>query len=153
MLRGSDPVLHSGAGTDEILVHHLLTHTSGYPWHTDPPMLEHAAKKRGGGFVPPPCPEGRHPTLHAWLSLNWDAPRVAGAGEVMIYSDHNDELLGEIVQRLAGRRLDDLARARVFDPLGMRDSYYVGPASESPRVVIGTTRSAPASAGSAGPWP
>jgi CubicO group peptidase (beta-lactamase class C family) len=125
----------SGDGTDEILVHHLLTHTTGYPWHTDPPMLEHAAAKQAAGFTPPPCPANQHPILHKYLSLYWDAPRVAGVGEVMIYSNHNYELLGEIVCRLAGPSLDNRARARVFNPLGMEDSYYVVPRSKSPRVV------------------
>jgi CubicO group peptidase (beta-lactamase class C family) len=125
----------SGEGTDEILVHHLLTHTTGYPFHTDPPMLKHAARKKRAGFEPPPCPEGLHPILHEWLSLNWDAPRVAGVGEVMIYSTHNYDLLGEIVRRLSGRRLEQLARERVFGPLGMHDSYYEVPESESHRVV------------------
>ena len=67
----------SGDGTDEILVHHLLTHTTGYPFHTDPPMLKHASRKKRAGFEPPPCPEGLHPIVHEWLSLLWDAPRVA----------------------------------------------------------------------------
>ncbi len=80
-------------------------------------------------------PTDQHPLMHQWLSLFWDAPRVARAGEVMIYSNHNYELLGEIVRRLSGRGLEQLARERVFDPLGMTDSYYVVPASESHRVV------------------
>jgi len=125
----------SGDGTEEILVHHLLTHTTGYAWHTDPSMVDHVAKKIEAGFEPQPCPEGRHPSLHQWLSLFWDAPRVAGVGEVMVYSEHNYELLGEIVRRLSGRGLEELARERIFDPLGMRDSYYVVPESESHRVV------------------
>ena len=45
----------SGDGIDEVLVHHLLTHTSGYMWHTDPPMMEHLQKKIAVGFEPPPC--------------------------------------------------------------------------------------------------
>ena len=125
----------SGDGADEILVHHLLTHTSGYPWHTDRPMLEHAARKLQAGFAPPPCPEGQHPTIHRELSFYWDAPRVAPVGEVMIYSAVNYTLLGEIVRRLSGRGLEAQARERLFDPLGMHDSYFVVPASESARVV------------------
>jgi CubicO group peptidase (beta-lactamase class C family) len=125
----------SGDGTDEILVHHLLTHTSGYLWHNDPPMTEHMEKKLAAGFTPPPCPERRDPFLHQMLSFFWDAPRVARAGEVMIYSNHNYELLGEIVRRLSGRALEELARERIFDRLGMEDSYYVVPESESTRVV------------------
>jgi serine-type D-Ala-D-Ala carboxypeptidase len=125
----------SGDGTDEILVHHLLTHTSGYLWHADPPMVEHARKKFAAGFAQPPCPEGQHPLMHQLLSLFWDAPRVARAGEVMIYTNHNYELLGEIVRRLSGRGIEELARERIFDPLGMDDSYYVVTESESHRAV------------------
>jgi CubicO group peptidase (beta-lactamase class C family) len=125
----------SGEGTEEVLVHHLLTHTSGYPFFSDPPWVEHLAKKLRAGFELPPCPEGRHPFIHKQLSRFWDAPRVARAGEVMVYSGHNYELLGEIVRRLSGRGIEEQARERVFDPLGMHDSYFVVPASESHRVV------------------
>jgi len=125
----------SGDGAEEILVHHLLTHTSGYPFDFDPAMGEHIRKKLQAGFELPPCPEGLHPNLHKRLSRFWDAPRVVRAGEAMVYSGHNYELLGEIVRRLSGRGFAQRARERVFDPLGMPDSYFVVPASESPRVV------------------
>jgi CubicO group peptidase (beta-lactamase class C family) len=125
----------SGDGTDKILVHHLLTHTSGYPFHTDPPFVEHMTNKLAAGFVPPPRPEGLSTLMHGWLSLFWDAPRVARVGEVMVYATHNYELLGEIVRRLSGRSLEQQARERLFGPLGMRDSYFHVPAPESPRVV------------------
>ena len=39
------------------------------------------------------------------------------------------------MRRLSGRGLEELARERIFDPLGMHDSYYVVPESESHRVV------------------
>lgn len=125
----------SGDGTDEILVHHLLTHTTGYPFQIDPPWLKHEAKKLRAGFEAPPCPEGQDPAVHQWLSLFWDAPRVAPVGEVMVYSSHNYELLGEIARRLTGRGIAALARERIFDPLGMNDSYYAVPGSLSHRVV------------------
>src|SRR5574341_786859 len=125
----------SGDGTDEILVHHLLTHTTGYPWHPCPEWIEHAARKSSAGFAAPPCPAGQDAFTHNQLSLFWDAPRVAAVGEVMIYSNHNYTLLGEIVRRLCGCTLEEQARQRIFDPIGMRDSYYVVPHSESHRVV------------------
>jgi CubicO group peptidase (beta-lactamase class C family) len=125
----------SGDGADDILVHHLLTHTSGYPFHTDSPFVAHMRKKVQDGFEPPPCPWGLHPIVHQWLSLLWDLPRVSRAGEVMIYSTHNYELLGEILRRLSGRSVEQLARERIFEPLGMSDSYYEVPASQSYRVV------------------
>jgi len=125
----------SGDGVDDILVHHLLTHTSGYPFHIDEPWVTHWMKKVTAGFTVPPCPEGRHPIVHQWLSLSWDAPRVAEVGAVMVYSNHNYELLGEIIRRLSGRSLEQLARERIFGPLGMNDTYYEVPESESHRVV------------------
>ena len=124
----------SGEGTEEILVHHLLTHTSGYPFHTDPPWVEHMMRKLQDGFELP-CPQGLHPIVHKWLSIFWDGPRVAGVGQIMNYATHNYELLGEIVRRLSGRSLDALARERIFGPLGMKDTYYEVPESESHRVV------------------
>ena len=125
----------AGDGSDEILVHHLLTHTSGYVWHADPPMAEHAMRKLAAGWTPPPCAEGQHPLVSQMLDLFWDAPRTARPGEVMIYSNHNYELLAEIVRRLSGRDLDQVARARIFDPLGMVDSSFVVPEAASHRVV------------------
>jgi serine-type D-Ala-D-Ala carboxypeptidase len=124
-----------GDGADEILVHHLLTHTTTYPFEIEPPWLEDEARKRAAGFEVPPCPEGQDSIIHEKLSLHWDGPRVARVGEVMVYSSHNYVLLGEIVRRLSGRGLEELARERIFDPLGMHDSYYVVPESESHRVV------------------
>jgi CubicO group peptidase (beta-lactamase class C family) len=125
----------SGEGIDEVLVHHLLTHTAGYPHFPGPRFDAHAARKRSAGFVPPPCPPTQHPFVHEHLSLFWDGPRVPRVGEMMVYSNHNYELLGEIVRRLSGHSLEAQARERIFDPLGMRDSYYVVPEAEAPRVV------------------
>jgi serine-type D-Ala-D-Ala carboxypeptidase len=125
----------SGDGVDDILVHHLLTHTSGYPFHTDPPFVTHMVSKLTTGSATPPCPENLHPLIHHYLSLLWDLRRVADAGSVMVYSNHNYELLGEIVRRISGCSVEQLARERIFAPLGMDDSYYAVPATESYRVV------------------
>ena len=53
----------------------------------------------------------------------------------MSYTDHNYLLLGEIVRRVSGRRIEVLAQERLFGPLGMNDSWYSVPESASPRVV------------------
>src|SRR6185295_14224274 len=66
----------SGDSIDEVLVHHLLTHTAGYPHWPGPPFDAHEAKKRNAGFGPPPCPANQHPAVHEHLSLHWDGPRV-----------------------------------------------------------------------------
>ena len=125
----------TGEGVEEILVHHLLTHTSGYQSLADPALIEHVVAKAKRGFESPPCPPTQHPDIHRRFWLFCDAPRVAAAGQEMIYSDLNFQLLGEIVRRLSGRRLEALARERIFAPLGMHASFLEVPESESPRVV------------------
>lgn len=125
----------SGEHKDEILVHHLLTHTSGFPWHIDPPMLIHAARKLEAGLELPPLPDTQHPDTHRILEIFWDAPLASRPGEVMTYSNHNYVLLGEIVRRLSGKPIADLARERIFEPLGMENSYYVVPDELLPRRV------------------
>lgn len=125
----------TGVGVEDMLVHHLLTHTSGLPDNTDALVLEHTTRKRQGGFVPAPCPPNQHPEIQDWLSLLWDMPRATVAGEVMIYSNFNYVLLGEIVRRISGRSLEEQARRRLFAPLGMNASYYEVPQSQSHRVV------------------
>jgi CubicO group peptidase (beta-lactamase class C family) len=44
-------------------------------------------------------------------------------------------LLGEIVQRVTGRPLDELARDRIFNPLGMTRSMFRPPAALIPQVA------------------
>ncbi len=83
----------------------------------------------------PPCPPNQHPDIHRLLWVFRDAPRAVGTGAEMVYSDLNYHLLGEIVRRLSGRGLDELARERIFAPLGMSSSYLVVPEAESARVV------------------
>lgn len=127
----------TGDGVGDILVHHLLTHTSGYESLTDPAMLQHVAEWRARARAQslPPCPPNQHTNLHRLLCIFRDAPRAAGAGEEMVYSDLNYHLLGEIVLRLSGRRLEALARERIFAPLGMTSSFLEVPEAESDRVV------------------
>jgi len=125
----------TGEGVGDILVHHLLTHTSGYGWTLDPPILDHATKKMEAGFEPPPGPAWRHPENHRILSLLWDAPREVGTGDLMIYSNHNYHLLGEIVARITQRPIEEVASERIFAPLGMDSSCYVVPESVAHRVV------------------
>ena len=126
----------SGEGTEDMLVHHLLTHSTGYAWHIDPPMLLHAAEKLKQGIDFPPCPDNQTSVTHRALTLMWDAPRQHPVGELMTYSNHNYTLLGEILRRLSGKRLEDLARERLFDPLGMNDSFFSVPDAEAHRYVI-----------------
>jgi serine-type D-Ala-D-Ala carboxypeptidase len=121
-----------GEGTEEILVHHLLTHTSGY----NDEALQAFYMKSGGKWPEfPPCPENQHPLIHELLYMTYPAPLWKAPGVIMSYCNYNYILLGEIIRRVSGCSLADFALERIFKPLGMIDTYYVVPASLDSRIV------------------
>jgi uncharacterized protein YbbC (DUF1343 family)/CubicO group peptidase (beta-lactamase class C family) len=64
------------------------------------------------------------------------ADKPAGVpGVQFVYSDINFELLGEIVHRLSGKMLDEYAKEKIFEPLGMHDSMFRPPASLRARIA------------------
>lgn len=93
-----------GEGRDLVKVSHLLTHTSGLPpsldpaapWEDYPEAIELACRQR---VRPEP-------------------------GMAFRYSDVNFLLLGEIVQRVSGKRLDQFVAEEIFRPLQMRDTGF-----------------------------
>jgi len=110
-----------GDGIDDVLVHHLLTHTSGWE---DEMVFEHALKKIAAGTTPEMPPDA-HLLHDGALRAGLDAPRRLPPGDTMIYCNFNYTLLGEIVERVAGAPFAEFARDRIFGPLGMKDSDYV----------------------------
>jgi CubicO group peptidase (beta-lactamase class C family) len=120
-----------GEGKQAVLVHHLLTHTSGL---RDEDVGAHVAKKRGVVASPPP-EETQHPWINEYLFLRYDAPLWKPPGVEMSYCNYVYDLLGEIVRRVSGRALADFARERIFEPLGMQDTFYSVPDAVRARVV------------------
>ncbi len=60
---------------------------------------------------------------------------VALPGARFIYSDINFILLGELVHRLSGQLLSDYARAQIFLPLGMKETFFLPPAALVGRIA------------------
>ncbi|HEX5229409.1 MAG TPA: exo-beta-N-acetylmuramidase NamZ domain-containing protein [Bryobacteraceae bacterium] len=56
-------------------------------------------------------------------------------GVRFVYSDINFNLLAEIVHRLTGKMLNEVAREIVFEPLGMKETMFLPPASLQPRIA------------------
>jgi len=106
-----------GEGKHAIMVHHLLTHTSGMHGQE---LGAHVQAKVERGELPP------EPGL-AYLLAGLDAPLWKQPGEEMSYLNEGYLLLGLIAERVAGRPFVDLAADRVLEPLGMRDSGYGAP--------------------------
>ncbi len=102
-------------GKDGITLHHLLTHTSGLR-----PDLDLVEPWTGADTA---------------LALARDEVPVAAPGERFVYSDINFLLLGEIVRRVSGQPLDEFARRRIFEPLGMRDTMFNPPEALRPRIA------------------
>jgi CubicO group peptidase (beta-lactamase class C family) len=120
-----------GEGKDQVMVHHLLTHTSGL---VNADVMAHQERNRGKVRIPPPEPN-EHPLLHELLWLRWDVPLTKRPGEEMSYSGMGYMLLAEIVRRVSAKNLADFADERIFQPLGMNDSFYSLPREHWSRLV------------------
>jgi len=121
-----------GEGTEEMLVHHLLSHTSGYNHEA---LMEFMGKRIGESPEIPPCEETQHPLIHEQLVLGYPAPLWKAPGVEASYCGRNYLLLGELVRRVSGYSLDNFASKRIFQPLGMIDTYYIVPESLDSRIV------------------
>ena len=108
----------AGTDSDDVLVHHLLTHTSG--WESE--MLTGRIEAVLASGEIPPLPPDRDPFTAFFLALAFDPIRFCAPGETMSYANVNYELLAEIVRRTTGGSFDDAVRGRVFEPLGMKRS-------------------------------
>ncbi|MFC4439168.1 MULTISPECIES: serine hydrolase domain-containing protein [Natrialbaceae] len=94
-----------GSTKAEITVRQVLSHTAGLPrgeiddrpdlWTDWATVVEHLEE------MEPVFPPGERPAYHA-LTFGW--------------------LVGELVRRVSGARVDEVAAERVFDPLGMTDT-------------------------------
>lgn len=94
------PELEAGGRGEEVLVRQLLTYTVIF----DIP--------EGLGGVARQTPE-------RVLETVLKAPLVAAPGEQYRYTNAPAILLGMVVERVTGRKLDELAQDWLFDPLGM----------------------------------
>jgi len=118
----------AGGGRDGITIRHLLSHSSGLPaglprnpdWHGD--AAAHALACQQALTAPP--------------------------GTLLRYSDVNYVLLGQLVQRVSGMRLDEFARRRIYAPLHMRDTGFLPLQRGVARALIAPTQKG--RAGSAG---
>ena len=105
----------TGPRKEAVTVRHLLTHSSGMPsWR---PLYK----------------EATNATEAMALVMQTQIDTLPGAR--YLYSDLNAILLGEIVRKVSGQRIDQYLAQRVFGPLGMRDTRYLPPKSELARIA------------------
>ena len=119
-----------------ITIADLLTHTSGITYHFTGNTAVHQYYRKHG--VKRNTPVGSLPTDGA-AAPNLDVlmERIAGApllhqpGERFSYS-YSTTVLGAVVERISGMRLDRYLQERIFGPLGMKQTGFIveGPALE-----------------------
>ena len=135
-----------GEGKQAVMVHHLITHTSGL---RDEDVLAHAGKKKDMVSIPP-AEATQHPFINEVLWLRYDAPLWKAPGVEMSYCNYGYTLLGEVVRRVSGQSLAEFASDRIFQPLGMENTFYIVPESVRHRIV-GRPVDAPFTVGIVGP--
>jgi CubicO group peptidase (beta-lactamase class C family) len=96
--------------TKPITIRQLLTHTSGigYSW-SDPGLALVQRKTNKGGET--------------------DLPLVHAPGEKWTYGA-STKVLGDVVEKLSGERIDAFTDRHIAKPLGMNDTFYEVPKSE-----------------------
>jgi CubicO group peptidase (beta-lactamase class C family) len=94
----------SGGWKDSVTVRHLLTHRSGLPAGRD---LWRIAR----------TPDEARAAV---LSTNLECK----PGQCYIYSDLGADVLGFVIEAVAGESLDVFLQDKVFEPLGMNDTFF-----------------------------
>ncbi len=91
-----------------ITVEHLLTHTSGIRSYTSIPAWQAAQRT--------------DMTPAQLVAVFRDQPMDFAPGEDWRYNNSGYALLGAIIEKVSGQSYADYLRARIFEPLGMRDT-------------------------------
>jgi len=106
-----------------ITVEHLLTHTSGVKSYTAMPEWLPLWRK---DF-----------TVQELIDFFKDQPMDFAPGQRLEYSNSGYILLGAIIEKASGQTYEEFIQRRIFDPLGMKHSYYDSPLRVTPGRAAG----------------
>jgi CubicO group peptidase (beta-lactamase class C family) len=115
----------------EITIRDLLTHTSGISYAQIGPKEMNAIYAKAGipaGFVTDKI------VLATAINKLGPLPLLHQPGERWTYG-LNMDVLGYLVEKVSGKSLDQFFKERIFDPLGMKDTYFYIPAAKQNRLV------------------
>jgi CubicO group peptidase (beta-lactamase class C family) len=119
--------------TKEITIRDLLRHTSGitYQWNDDlGPMYEKADV--ASGLLP------FDGTIADNVKHLAGLPLLFNPGNRFEYSLGVD-VLGRLVEVVSGKPLDEFFRTRIFEPVGMKDTYFFPPDNKLNRLATAYT--------------
>jgi CubicO group peptidase (beta-lactamase class C family) len=102
--------------TDRVTIRELLGHRSG--------IRDYLVEPQFGEDGMNPALLSREYSGKDLLAYIKDKPALAQPGQSSSYSNSNYLLLGEIVEKATGTNLATQLRSRIFEPLGMNQSFY-----------------------------
>jgi CubicO group peptidase (beta-lactamase class C family) len=112
---GNTGTYETRPSTRRITIRQLLTHTSGIGYSWSDPGLAVAQKKTGA-------------------TNDSELPLVNEPGVQWTYGA-STRVLGDVIEKVTGQRIDAYLEAHVTGPLGMRDTFYTVPSAKYARVV------------------
>jgi CubicO group peptidase (beta-lactamase class C family) len=127
---------YSIPATKEITIRDLLRHTSGltYNWNADLGSMYRSANVASGLLQ-------YDGTIDDSVKRLAGLPLLFNPGDRWEYSLGVD-VLGRLVEVVSERPFDEFLRARIFEPLGMKDTYFYPPDSKLTRLATAYTYSA-----------
>lgn len=103
-----------------ITLRHLLTHTSGLSGD-DPGGLDDDQKRRL--------------TLAKYADLIGDRPLLTQPGTEIRYSGVGINALARVVEMVSGLRFEEYCQRHIFEPCGMKETWFFLPATERARLA------------------
>ncbi|MFL5520721.1 MAG: serine hydrolase domain-containing protein [Gemmatimonadales bacterium] len=118
-----------------ITIRDLLTHTAGISYGTDSLLAPLYAARglgpaAGWGWYTADKDEPVCTTMERLATL----PFFSQPGERFVYG-YSTDVLGCVIERVSGQPLDAFMRARITEPLGMRDTHFFLPAEKRGRLA------------------
>jgi CubicO group peptidase (beta-lactamase class C family) len=123
----------------EVTIKDLLTHTSGLGY------AQIGSKEANAIYAKHDITAGlgvKNKTLLEAMTKLGELPLMHQPGEKFTYGLNND-VLGCMVEIISGMSLDEFFKTRIFEPLGMKDTYFNIPASKAKRLVNLYTEKSP----------
>ncbi|MFJ9928763.1 serine hydrolase domain-containing protein [Streptomyces misionensis] len=109
---------------DRITVRHLLSHRSGLYDYTNDMFADSVP-----GFE---AVRNKVFTYRELVALSLKHPRTNAPGAAYSYSNTNFVVAGMLIEKLTGHPVATEYRTRVFEPLKLRDTFYVHPDTRIP---------------------
>lgn len=116
----------------EVTIRQLLTHTSGISYPQIGTKEANAIYGKAGLMAG--IGVGNHRSLAEDVKTIARLPLMHQPGEKFTYG-FNTDILGYLVEYFSGESLADFFKKRIFDPLGMKDTYFFIPQEKQNRLV------------------